>query len=107
MSESGSVPAASTRTFRPRSFAARRKYADASTLYTSLPYVAADMVWWRLRPVANGVIAEYSADTVTWQLLGIRTMTVPTTVTVEVIAGVGDNSTFSGTGRFERLIVCN
>ena len=82
--------------------------ADASSLYTSMPYVAADMVWWRLRPSTSGeVIAEYSADAVTWHLLGVRAMTVPTSVTVEVLAGVADASTFNGTATFERLIVCN
>jgi hypothetical protein len=71
-------------------------------------YLPADMRWWRMRPVGNDVIAEYSANGQMWTQLGNPVPVAAKTIEIGLIAGLATDQT-SGTGRavFEQLLVCH
>jgi hypothetical protein len=77
-----------------------------ATQYSLVTYVAAAMHWWRMRPDAGNtnIIAEYSADRVTWTLLGAHAG--GGTIRVQMIAGTDGVASPSGASRFDNLVVC-
>ena len=83
-------------------------YSDntGTTPYASVVYNATNMRWWRMRPdVTNtNVIAEYSANRISWTMLG--THAAGGTIRVQMIAGTDGVASPSGVSRYDNLVVC-
>ena len=79
---------------------------SGGTQYSTVTYNATNMRWWRLRPDATNtnVIAEYSANRVTWTMLG--THTGSGMIRVQMIAGTDGTASPSGNSRYDNLVVC-
>ncbi len=72
----------------------------------SWPYVAATMKWWRLRPVATGIVGEVSANALTWTPIGTITGPVPTQIRIDISAGNSAEEQNAGEAVFDNLDVC-
>ena len=83
-------------------------YSDntGGTQYAMAAYNATTMRWWRLRPDAGNtnVIAEYSADRMTWTMLGSHAASG--SIRVQMIAGTDGTASPSGASRYDNLVVC-
>lgn len=83
-------------------------YSDntGGTQYAMVAYNAANMRWWRLRPDAGNtnVIAEYSADRMTWTMLGSHA--AGGSIRVQMIAGTDGTASPAGASRYDNLVVC-
>ena len=74
------------------------------TQYAMAAYNATNMHWWRLRPEAGNVIAEYSPDRLTWTMLGSHAGSG--LIRVQMIAGTDGTASPAGASRYDNLVVC-
>lgn len=72
----------------------------------SRTYVPAQMQWWRLRPVANGVVGETSPDALIWTAVGTVVGVAPTMIRIDISAGTSGVEAAAGTAVFDNLSVC-
>jgi hypothetical protein len=73
---------------------------------SSATYVPAQMQWWRLRPVANGIVGETSPDAVTWTQLGTVMGPPPSMIRIDISAGTTGITAIAGTAVFDNLNIC-
>lgn len=62
--------------------------------------------WWRIRPVADGLVAETSGDGQQWRTLAQLTEPPPATVQIGLNAGTFEPTDAPGEARFAGLNVC-
>jgi hypothetical protein len=71
-----------------------------------IPYDPTAMRWWRLRPTASGVIGEYSADALSWTMLGVVPGQPPAMIRLDFGAGTDNPEPTPGTAVFHNLDIC-
>ena len=69
-------------------------------------YNAQQMQWWRLRPIANGIVGETSPDAQIWTQIGTVSGPPPTMIRIDISAGTTGVTTAAGTAVFDNLNVC-
>jgi hypothetical protein len=77
---------------------------NGATRFAMTAYSATAMRWWRARPTTNAVVAEVSADGLTWTLVHSQATTIQN-VTVAIMGGTQNNGP-NGMAEFGRLVVC-
>ncbi len=77
---------------------------DGLPVYQSATYDPLAMQWWRLRPAGGAILAEHSADGLTWVNFGSHTTAIEN-MRVQLIVGTNGGPN-SGQSRFTRLVMC-
>lgn len=80
--------------------------APGGMTVASKVYDAQQMQWWRLRPVAGGVIGETSPDALTWNAIGMVPGPPPAMIRIDISAGTSGVQAAAGTAVFDNLNVC-
>jgi hypothetical protein len=80
--------------------------APGSPAVAQKVYVPAQMKWWRLRPVAGGVIGEVSPDALTWTAVGTVPGVPPTQIKIDISAGTNAVEAAAGIAIFDNLSTC-
>ena len=62
--------------------------------------------WWRIRHEGANVIAEVSADAMTWETIANKPTTIPPTVAIDIGAGINAASS-PGSATFDTFGICN
>ncbi len=70
------------------------------------PYDPVAMRWWRLRPIAGGIVGEVSRDGVSWQVLGTIQGTPAAQVTIDFTAACGIANPAPGMAVFQSFDLC-
>ena len=78
---------------------------NSQTVFASMPFDTATMRFWRMRASGSGIVAEYSADAMTWLPLGAQATTLAGPIKIALIAGTNDVSS-GDTAQFARFVVC-
>ena len=82
---------------------------NGATKYARIPFVPAEMRWWKLHEEGARRIASYSADGLAnWVVIGDRPAPGAQTIQVGVLAGLYiDMPDTTGAARYGRLLVCD
>lgn len=72
----------------------------------AMPYDPAEMRWWRVRPVADGVLGEYSRDGLDWHTLGTIAIDLGQVQVVGFDLGVATDADTPAASELASLGVC-
>jgi hypothetical protein len=75
------------------------------TALVSAPYAAAEMRWWRMRPM-GGVLFEVSPNGTTWTVFATATAAAPASATIRIIGETVQAEPTPGSARIRSVNVC-